>query len=516
MNDKSENRQEISFHVRAAGVVMLLTFGSKLLGFARDLILANFYGASSISDAYLVSLTIPEFVFSLVIQAISVGFIPVFVEIVHKENLLNANSFVNQVLSVLYVAGAIAVVLINLFPEFIVSLFATGFDSQTSHLTGEFIRITSFAMFFKGTTSVLSAHCNANAEYTKPAIIGIPFDLIAILSIYLSYKSNVMLLAYGVVIAYASQVFLLLPSCYKNGFRFRFDFHIFNQNIRKMFYLFLPVVIGVGANQLNILIDRNFASAAAVGGISALNYANKISNIMENVIVLSVASVMYPTFSKLAVEESFDELGDTLEQTLLEIALFMVPICVGAIVFARQFVALFFERGVFDSVAVDMTTRAMVGYSIGMVGVSFTAILTRVFYSLSNTKTPVTISVVSIMLNILFNFLFVSRLGIGGLALASSLASLCGTCLLLALVKKRITISVRRLALQCIKMLFFSLIMGWIAYQAYCLLCLVFNSVVALFFSIGIGTVVYFVFALVFRFPLISELHSRLNRKKMK
>ena len=502
-----------SRQARNIGIVMTLTLLSKIFGFARDMILAYFYGATNVSDAYLISLTIPEFVFSLVIQAIAVGFIPIFVEIMHNEGDEHANRFTNQVLTVLYLCGVGVLIILNAFPKQIVSLFATGFDEGTMALTAEFVRITAIALFFKGTVSVLSAFCQAKGEFIRPALVGLPLDIITIIAIYISHKTNTIVLAYGTVIASASQVFVIAPYCYKQGYRPKVAISRHDPYIKKMIALFLPVIIGVGANQINILVDRTLASTIALGGISALNYANKIDNVMENVIVLSIAGVMYPAFSTMATKKDYKGLGSSIQTTLDEIMLVMFPITVGAMVFAEPIIVLLFSRGAFDMTAVSMTSWAMVGYSVGMIGVSFRAILTRAFYSLQDVKTPVVNSAISVGINIVLNLILSKLLGIGGLALASSIASLSCAFLMLVQLKRRIHFRYRHVLLNGIKILAVSIVMGAIAYLSFGLLKSHLHQTVSLIICVLIGVLVYICQALLFKLPGTTGIVSLVKRK---
>ena len=507
LTNKPNNR------LRNIGIVMLLTFLSKVFGFVRDLTLAYYYGASNVSDAYLISLTIPEFVFSLVIQAIAVGFIPIFVEIIHSDGEREAESFTNQVLTILYICGVVVLLFLNVFPRGIVSVFASGFDADTMSLAASFVRITAIALLFKGTVSVLSAYCQANGEFARPAAVGMPLDLIIILSIIISAHFDPRILAYGTVVGFASQVFIVFPFCKKRGYQFRLSLQLNNPHIKKMIALFLPVVIGVGANQINILVDRTLASRIAIGGISALNYANKIDNIMENVIVMSIAGVMYPIFATLATKKDYDSLKANLLTTFDEVMLLMIPITVGAIIFSEPIISLLFTRGAFDMHASTMTARAMAGYSIGMLGVSFRAILTRVFYSLQDIKTPVINSAIAVGINIVLNLVLSRYLGISGLAIASSIASIVCSFLMLLQLKKRIGLALKTVLSHGGMMLVAASIMVAVCLLSYHALVNHLHFSAALIISILIGLVFYGAEALIIKMPGTTGILSMIKKK---
>lgn len=505
MGSKNQKKNQIENRTRNISIVMILTLLSKVFGFTRDMILANYYGASNVSDAYLVSLTIPEFVFSLVIQAIAVGFIPIFVEILGKDGEDRANKFTNQVLTMMYICGAVVVVFMNLFPNAIVRLFANGFNDATVALTVNFVRITAAAVLFKGTVSVLSAYCEAKGEFARPALVGLPMDIIMISSIIISYKTNTILLAYGTVCAYAAQLIPLIPHCYHQGFRYKFQVNLRDPYLKRMLAMFLPVIIGVGANQVNILVDRSIASTIEIGGISALNYANKVDNIMENVIVMSIAGVMYPLFSTFSSQRKFKELTQSIQTCLEEVMLLIFPITVGSIVLAEPIIQLLFGRGAFDFQAIKMTSMAMVGYSIGMIGVSIRAVLTRVYYSLQDVKTTVLNSVLTVGINIVLNYILSRFLGIWGLALASSIASLFCAMLLLLGLRKKIELHLNKIVISGTKIFVPSVFMGVVVVFSYKTLCLHIGYTISLFVSTIIGVIVYFAMALIFKLPGLSN-----------
>ena len=212
---------------------------------------------------------------------------------------------------------------------------------------------------------------------------------------------------------------------------------------------------------------------------------------MENVIVLSIAGVIYPAFSALATRKDYKGLGNSIQTTLDEIMLVMVPITVGAMFFAEPIIVFLFSRGAFDMTAVSMTSWAMVGYSVGMIGVSFRAILTMAIYSLQDVKTPVINSAISVGINIFLNLILSRFLGIGGLALASSIASLSCAFMMLIQLKKKIHFSYRRVLLNGIKILAVAIVMGAIAYLSFALFKSHLHQTVALIICVVIGMIVY-------------------------
>jgi integral membrane protein MviN len=448
--------------------VVAITLLSKIFGFARDMVLAYYYGASSVTDAYLVSITIPELLFALVTQAIAVGFIPIFTEIIHKEGQEKADKFTNNILTIMYALCGIVVCLTNLFPHTFVNIVAKGFDEPTTTLAIQFVRVTVIVLFLKGTVTIFSAYAQAKGEFTRPALIGLPLDIVIILFTAISYYTNSILLAYGMVVASAAQLLVIAPFVYKQGFRLKICFNFKDSFVIKMIMLFLPVSIGVGANQINILIDRTLASTLAVGGISAINYANKVGYIMDNVIVLSIVAVMYPSFSKMVAEQNMEGFRQMIEKTIQMVILLMVPISVGAILFSQPIIRLLFGRGAFDENAIIVTASVMSYFSVGMLAVSLRSVLTRAFYALQDIRTPIINSCVAIVINIALNLILSRFMGLNGLALATSISSIiCVIMMLYSFDKKVGNMNNARIILNLLKVMLASAIMGVAAYFSY-------------------------------------------------
>lgn len=465
--------------------IACLTMISKILGFVRDAILAFFYGADGISDAYLVAQTIPEFAFSLVIQAIAVGYIPIYTETVKKKGKLAGERFTNVLLSDAYFLCILLVIVSNAIPELFVKLFATGFNTSTTEIAALFVRIMSIAMLGKSTVSILGVYLQTNGEFIRTALTSIPYDVVIILSIAISaYIENTLLLPIGLVIASFIQIVMIFEKAIKMGFRYRVKLSFREEQIKQMLALFVPVAIGVGANQINTLIDRTLASTISVGGISAMNYANKVDNLMENVLVLSLATVIYPIFSRHVAEKNIDKLARDTMDSINIVCFLMLPCAVGSGIFAIEIITLLFGRGEFDQFAIALTSSAMTCYSVGMPFVAIRAILTRVFYSLKDVRTITINSCISIGINIIGNLILGQYMGISGLALATSISSIFAVVLLINKLRKQIHISIKSIVAENLKVAFGTVAMGMWAFFSYKYLFSSMNLIIALLIEI--------------------------------
>ncbi|WP_135553792.1 murein biosynthesis integral membrane protein MurJ [Paenibacillus cymbidii] len=442
-------------------IIMLVTVFSKVIGFFRDIILSYLYGATNVTDAYLVSLSIPTAIFGFIGIGISTGYIPMISKIQQKHGEKESLKFTNNLVTILVILCSIICILGNIFIEEVVKLFASGFEGETLKLAIKFTRISLYGMYFTGIIYIYSGLLQVKGKYIVPALIGFPLNIVIILSLLLSVKVHVLILSIGTVIALASQLLFLIPFLYKIGYRFRFTFEIKNKYLIEMAVISVPLIIGISMNQINILIDRTLASQTIEGGISALNYANTLNGFVQSVLVMPLVTVMYPIISKLAVDNNKTGIQKAIFDMITGINLLVIPATVGFMFFAKPIVVMLFGRGAFDIQAANLTSEALFFFSIGMIGFGLREVLARVFYSMQDTKTPMINAGLGMFLNIVLNVILTRYMGIGGLALATSISAIVTTILMFfSLVRKIGFFNLKRVAVSCLKIVFASLIMG--------------------------------------------------------
>lgn len=506
---------EIDINMKKTVVlIMIITIFSKISGFARDITLSYFYGASNISDAYLIALTIPGVIFGFIGAGIITGYIPMYSKIANDYGVEEGNLFTNNLINILMVVCTIIVILGIVFTEPIVKMFALGFKGETLKLAIKFTRVTLLGIYFTGLTSIFGGFLQIKDNYAIPALIAVPMNILIILSIFLSTKIDLLVLSIGNVLATASQLILLLPFIHKKGYRYKFIFDIENEHIKNMATIMLPVIIGVSVNQINVLVDRTLASSIEVGGISALNYANRLNLFVQGLFVLTIATAMYPMISKMAAENNMNGLKKSVSEAVISISLLVMPATVGVMFFAQPLIKLLFGRGSFDNQAISLTTSALFFYSIGMLGFGLRDIISRAFYSMQDTKTPMINAAIGLILNIILNLILSRYMGIGGLALATSIAGIFTTVLLFISLRKKIgQFGMKQISISFIKILLASLVMGLLAKVSFNYLSSALSQNASLLISIAIGAVSYFV---IIYFMKIEDVDIIVNAVKRK
>ncbi len=493
---------------------MLVTIVSKILGFGREIILSYFYGASNISDAYLISRSIPFIIFGFIGTGISMGYIPMYNSIEKKYGKDEGNKFTNNLVNLLIIICTIIIIFGLLFTESIVKIFAKGFQGQTLDLAVRFTKISLLSIYFTGLISIYNSFLQIKGNYIIPALVGFPMNILTISSIFISSRTNIVVLAIGSVLATASQLILLIPFIREKGYRYEFIIDIKDDNIKTMIFIILPVIIGASVEQINKLVDKTIASSIAVGGISALSYSDRLNGFVQGLFVLPISAVLYPTISKMAVENNIDGMKKSISEAINTINLLVIPTTIGAMIFSEQIVELLFGRGAFNLQATAMTSNALFYYSIGMIGFGVNLILNRAFYSFQDTKTPMINGIIGVVINIILNLILSKYMGIGGLALATSISAIFCTVLLFINFRKKVgPFGMKHITISSIKVLCASLIMGVVAKFSYDVLLKYTGANLSLILAIIIGAIVYFV---LIYFMRIEEVDSMIDTVKNK
>lgn len=501
---------------KTAMIIMAITIISKLFGFGREITLSYYYGASGLTDVYFIALTIPGTLFTFFSTAIVTSYIPLYSRIMKEEGRSSANGFTSNLLHFVMAIAILLVILVFVFTPEIVKLLAVGFEGETLRLAVLFTRVSIFGVFASGAITILTGYLQLNNKFIIPALIGFPLNFAVIASIVISHRTNVIVLVFGTIAASFLQLLFILPSVYQSGYRHKMVFSVRDKHIKTMLIVILPVLLGTSANQINTLVDRTLASSIAIGGISALSYADRLNDFLQGLFVLSIVAVIYPSISRMASEGRLDEFKLLVGKSVNMMLLLILPASVGAMVFARPIVELLFGNGAFDERALVMTSSALIFYAIGMAAFGVREVLSKAFYSMQDTKTPMYNAALSVVLNSVLNIILSRFLGISGLALATSISAIICSGLLLGSLRKKIgSLGLKGILISAVKILFASGVMGAFASLAFRWFNDYMSTNVKLLFAILVGIIVYSLQILMLKVPEVEEI-IRLVKQKFK
>jgi len=494
--------------------VMMMTVLAKISAFAREIVLSYAYGASAISDAYLISQTIPRVIFSLVASGLATGFIPMYSRILSARGRQEADRYTSNLVNVLLIAASIIVAIILFLAKPVVKAFSSGFSGETLELAAQLTRVGVFGIYFNGLIRVFAAYLRVHNNFVVPALVGLPANLVIVFASFLSARTSIHVLALGTVVATASEFLICLPFLRRTGYRYRRVLDLNDEHLRTLLSITLPVIVGTAIDDINVLVDRTIASAITVGGISALNYANRLTGFVQSVFVLSLTTVLYPALARVAADGDVRSLKSYLAEAMSLVGLLVVPATVGAMVFSRQIVGFLFGRGSFSADAVGLTSSALRFYAIGMTAVGLRSVLIRVFYSLQDTKTPMMNSTLGVVTNVVLNMLLSRFLGIGGLALATSIGGTVSTVLMLIALRRKIgPLGFKAIAVSFLKIIAASSIMGLVAYGTFSVVSILVGETLALVTSVGVGIVTYAALACLTRIPVVLRTLAALRQR---
>lgn len=424
----------------------IAVFISRILGLARDIVMTSFFGTSYVADAFNVAFQIPNLLRKLFGEgALSAAFIPVYKEMGVIRSRPQQIGFAINVLSILSLLLLLLCGIGMLFTPFIVKLLAPGFDAVSYDLAVKLTRILFPYLFLIGLSSTLIAILNSHDYFFVPGLSS-AFLNIAMISALACYQliwgdtgieSAITAWAVGAVAGGVLQTVVNLPLLHKVGYRLRCNLSLAGEALHTVWKRFLPGVAGLAIRQINLAVDLILASLLVSGSIASLNYGNRLMQLPLGIFGVSAGVAVLPLFSEYSATKEWSKLAESLRFSLLSICFIMLPVTAMIIGMGKDLIRLLFMRGAFNETSLHMTYIALVCYSLGLVFYSINRVLIPLFYANKDTKTPVKISAVIVVINILLNIVLMHFFAHAGLALATSISALIQTIVLWNVLRKK-------------------------------------------------------------------------------
>lgn len=457
---------------RSAGLVGSLTFLSRIAGYARDVIIAYFFGATASTDAFWVAFRIPNLLRRLFAEgSLTISFIPVFTQYLEtksKEEAKQVSDAVFTILVFLLIAISIGGILLS---PYIIKLFAAGFDQSTFDLAVTLNRIMFPYILFISLTALSMGVLNSLRHFFAPALSPVILNIciiVAVLFLYNNFRIPIYAAAVGVIAGGILQLFFQLPFLYGRRFLFSFRKGISHPAVKKIGFLIVPQLFGVAVYNINILVNTQYASFMSEGTISYLYFAERLIEFPLGIIAVSIATVLLPSLSSHVSKKEFGKFIETYSFTLRLMFFILIPALVGLIVLRGPICNLLYQRGEFDYAATVFTSQALLGYAVGLWAVGGIRITAPAFYSMQDTKTPVIIAFVAFIVNAILGYLLGFTFGYKhtGLALASSISSIINFILLFYIIERRVgNINTRAIIMLLLKLTAISAVMGAVVWR---------------------------------------------------
>jgi putative peptidoglycan lipid II flippase len=421
---------------------------SRALGLAREVVISSQFGTSGELDAYLAAFRIPDIIFQLMAGgALASAFIPTFAGLLANDDREAAWRLAADVINVLLVLlSVVSLVCMALAGPLTRYVIAVGFDPERQALTARLMRIMLTTPVVFSVSGVFMGILNSHGRFLAPALAPSAYNLAIILgAVTLTPELGVFGLAFGVAVGslchyviQLPQVVLLMPERLEPRPIEHGPLGLSSPHLREVVRLMLPRSVGLAAVQVNFLVNTILASTMAPGSLATLNYAWMLMLLPQGVFAQGIATAVFPTFSALAARGHWEELGGMFLRSTRGVLFLALPAGLGLVFLGEPIVSLVLSRGAFDAQATVSVAAVLVFYALGLWAHSVLEIITRAFYAMHDTRTPVGIGVAAMALNVALSVLLMGPLQERGLALANTLAVTGEVVVLWAILSRRV------------------------------------------------------------------------------
>ena len=434
---KPQERKSRSL-LRSSSLVGLMTLLSRVMGLARDIVIAHSFGAGASADAFFVAFKIPNFLRRLFAEgAFAQAFVPVLSEYRTQGSLAEVKQLVDRVAGSLGLVLTLITAVAVLAAPLLAMAFAPGFylrDAAKYQLTVELLRLTFPYLLFISLTAFAGSILNSYDRFAVPAFTPVLLNLSLIGSVFWLQPlmdTPVMALAWGVVIAGVTQLLLQLPFLARVHLlpRPRVDFK--HQGVRKIITLMLPALFGVSVSQINLMLDTVLASLLQTGSVSWLYFSDRLVELPLGVFGIAIATVILPSLSRKHAERSPEAFAAMLDWAMRMVLLIGIPAALALWLLAEPLLVTLFQYGAMTPEDVTQASYSLRAYSLGLLAFMLIKVLAPGYFSRQDTRTPVKIGVLAMAVNMLLNLALIVPLAHAGLALATSLSAFLNAGLLL-------------------------------------------------------------------------------------
>lgn len=444
--------------IKSTGIVAASTLISRIMGFARDMIIAGIFGASAFLDGFWVAFRIPNLFRRLVAEgSLTISFVPVYTEYLVTKGEEEALALAQKTLSILLLVLLSIVSLGIIFSPEIISVFGYGFtDPGQISSTISLNRIMFPYLFFVGLVAFSMGYLNSHKYFFAPAFAPVLLNVGFITGalILKNYFENPLYgLALGVILGGIMQLILQIPYMIKTGFKIKISIDFKHPGIKAIFRMIAPALAGIAIYQVNILMSTVLASMLPAGSISYLYYSDRLTELVLGVFIVSLGNVILPELSGFSASSDFKKLRDLYSSSIRSALFIAVPAGIALMVIGFPIISVLFMRGEFSLYDTAMTYRALLYAAIGIAPVSIIRITVPAFYSRKDTRTPVIAAGISFIFNISLGYLLMqTSLKHAGLTLALSMAATVQMLVLLISIQKKIgAIDIRQIMASFMK-----------------------------------------------------------------
>lgn len=525
------NEDRLSSRKKILGATILVVIAillSKISGLVRDQIMAGYFGLNYDVDAFIWARYIPNLFRILFAESLIVAaFIPIYSQYIKDKQDLDRKVFVNSVANIMLIAFIVISGIIFILSPQIGNILSMIADNQMD--VSRFVvmsRIMIFSMVFLSLSGLATGILNSHNIFTVPSLAPFVLNIVTIIAVTIFFRQlGIYSMAIGVMAGSILHLLVQFPQLKISKLRYRPLIDLKHKGVREIFSLMFPILLSLGAVNLNNSVDNFFALNLAAGNTTALTLSWQVANLPLGVFSVAIITVLYPLVSRQAAENDIKGIKESFSLGVREIGYVMLPAAAGLIILSYPIIKVLFEHGNFLPQDTEKVSFILIFHSLGLVFFALLMILNRIFYAFKNMKTPLKVAGVSILVNLLLDWVLIKFMDVAGLALSTTLVALFNVVVLLIILRKKVgNLGGKRIIGSYWKIMLSTIIMGGIIYAVWKYISVfAFTSLVWLILSILgmiiLGAGVYIALTMIFKMDevrfvinMLWGLRNRFNR----
>ena len=414
--------------IKSSLIYSAFTSISRVAGFIRDIIFANYLGAGIIADVFYVAFRFPNTFRRIFSEgAFNSAFVPIYSKLLSEPDDSEAKKFAGSTLVLLIFITSLIVIIGEIFMPQILKILAPGFSENSekfvmlissSRIIFPFLTLVSVVSIL---SSILNSHDKFALSAAMPIILNIALSLSVLTAAY-SSENYLMYMSWGVIISGFIQIFFLIISIRKNKILIQISKDYFSKPLTKFYKLFFPSMLSSGILQINIFIGTLIATYEP-GAVSYLYYADRIYQLPLALIGIAIGITLLPNISKQIKISSKYEVNNMIEKTIIYSLLLAIPASVALFILPELIIKILFERGAFDQYSTYASGLALKFFSLGLIAFILTKILTPIYFAFEDPKPPLRFAIITVLINTTLSIYLFSKFGFLGIAIATSISA---------------------------------------------------------------------------------------------
>lgn len=453
--------------LKSSIMIIFLTIIGKLLAIVRDSLLSAKFGTTYSTDIYVYAIGL-IYLLTTISYGLTATFIPLHTENIETKSKKESNFFVNNVLNSFTIFTIILTIALIVFAKYIVLFSAPGFKDNLGVFNQcvTITRIMLLSLLFISIQSVITGVLQTHKKFFAPASMAVVSNIVYILYLgLLSDKYGIIGFGVAIVFGFFAQLIINLPQYKLLGYKYKPEMNLKDSSLNKLVKLMLPVVISTAVLQLNLFVNRAFATAMFEGAPTILDFANKLNTLGYEVFAIAISMVVYPILSTFVVQKNKEEYKKSFTSAFNSLLMIMIPVAIGMAILRIPIINIIYKRGEFTQASADLTARTLLFYTPAMIAYALRDILNKAFYSIKDTKTPMINSLIGIVINVILDILLFKTMKVSSLAAATSISIIITTIILIYKLQKRIgNLDIKSMCTTFIKIFISAAVMGILVY----------------------------------------------------